>query len=285
MKIFTKVLLLLFLLSEVTFADVGKVKGKLFGSLENFMNENFENTDFKIKATESNNDNPEISIQTLQPIFDRNNELTFFQGSFFMHDEDRETLNLGIGTRILTEDENFILGFNTFYDNEFDYGHKRFGWGTEIKSSILELNTNTYYAHSGTNIGKNNVEETALDGYDIEIGSHAPFIPSLRFYTKFLRFDVPNGQDIQGLEYKSEFAVPNTGFILEVGRTDFSKIEGEWFYGIKYSLNKNKNKPREKFIKNKAYENISMKSRMYERVRRENIIVKDTSFKVQAGGF
>jgi hypothetical protein len=283
MNFFIKIILLLFLLSEVAVADVGKVKNKVFGSLENFMNENFENTDFKIKANENNIDNPEISIQTLQSISKKNNELIFFQGSFFMHDEDRETLNLGLGKRILTNDENFIFGFNTFYDHEFDYGHKRFGWGTEIKSSILELNTNNYYAHSGTNIGKNNVEEAALDGYDIEIGSHAPFIPSLKFYTKFLKFDVPKGQNIEGLEYKSEFAVPNTGFIFEVGRTDFSKIEGEWFYGIKFSSNKNK--PREKFIKDKAYENVSMKSRMQERVRRENIIVKDTSFKVQAGGF
>jgi hypothetical protein len=275
--------LFVFLFSTVTLADVNKIRSEVFGSLENFINEKFENTDIKIKASENNQDNPEISIQTLQPIFDKNNDLTFFQGSFLMHDEDRETLNLGIGKRILTNDENFIFGFNTFYDYEFDYKHKRFSWGTEIKSSILELNTNNYYGHSDTRIGKNDRNEKALDGYDVELGSHAPYIPSLKFYTKFLRFDVPSGQDIQGFEYKSELAVPNTGFTFELGRTDFSKIEGEWFYGVKFSSNGNKS--RGKFIKDKAYEKVSMKSEMYERVRRENIITKDVDFSFQAGGF
>ena len=205
MKTLIKALFFLFALSEISVADVGKVKNKVFGSLENFMNENFENTDFKIKATENTKDNPEISIQTLRSIVERNNDLIFFQGSFFMHDEDRETLNLGIGKRILTNDENFIFGFNSFYDYEFDYAHKRFSWGMEIRSSILELNTNNYYGHSGKKTGKNNIEEEALNGYDIEIGSHAPYIPTLKFYTKFLKFDVPSGKDIEGFEYKSEF--------------------------------------------------------------------------------
>ena len=39
------------------------------------------------------------------------NGLTFFQGSFFTHDGDRETLNLGFGKRILSDDESFLFRF------------------------------------------------------------------------------------------------------------------------------------------------------------------------------
>ena len=281
MKIFIKILVLLSLFCEISHADINKFKNETLSSLENLINKKFENTDFKIKATEKNK--PEISIQTHQSIIESNNDLTFLQGSFFMHDGDRETLNIGVGKRILTNDENFIFGFNTFYDYEFDYKHKRFGWGTELKSSILELNTNNYYANSGKKIGKDNKEEEALNGYDIEVGAHAPYIPSLKFYTKFLKFDSQSGQDIEGFEYTSELIVPYTGLTFEIGRTDYSKREDNWFLGIKFSSNNNKSNG--KLIKRKAYEKISMKNRMHERIRRDNIIKKDISFKFMAGAF
>ena len=39
--------------------------------------------------------------------------------------------------------------------------------GGEIKSSILELNTNHYFAISNEVTGKNSVKETVADGYDL----------------------------------------------------------------------------------------------------------------------
>ena len=39
--------------------------------------------------------------------------------------------------------------------------------GAEIKSSILELNTNHYFAISNEKTGKNNIKEEVADGYDI----------------------------------------------------------------------------------------------------------------------
>ena len=57
-------------------------------------------------------------------------EITFFQGSLFTYDE-RETLNLGLGKRILSDDESFMYGLNAFYDHELDYDHQRGSIGAE----------------------------------------------------------------------------------------------------------------------------------------------------------
>ena len=46
-----------------------------------------------------------------------------------MHDGDRETLNLGIGKRYISEDETTMYGLNAFYDHELDYDHSRMSLG------------------------------------------------------------------------------------------------------------------------------------------------------------
>ena len=151
------ILFFLFFLTPFSFADTLKIKNKFVSSFESFLNENFENTDFTIKSIE--NSKPEIGILTLKPLIDTDNGLTFFQGSFFTHDGDRETLNLGFGRRIFSNDDSIMFGLNTFYDYELDYDHQRTSLGAEIKSSILELNSNHYFALSNSRTGKDNIKE------------------------------------------------------------------------------------------------------------------------------
>jgi len=180
------ILFFLFFLTTVSFADTLKIKDKFVSSFESFLNENFENTDFTIKSIE--NSKPEIGILTLKPLIDTDNGLTFFQGSFFTHDGDRETLNLGYGKRFFNSDKSFLFGLNVFYDHELDYDHQRGSIGAEIKSSILELNTNHYFAISDEKTGKNNVKEEVADGYDLEIGAHVPYMPTAKIYTKLFEY-------------------------------------------------------------------------------------------------
>ena len=286
MKYFLKIISLTLIFTGISFADVQKIKDKAYISLEEFLNNGFENTDISIKSREKVK--PEISIRTLKPIHKNDTELTFFQGSLFTHDSDpaggiRETLNLGLGKRFLRDDENLMFGINAFYDHEFDYKHRRASIGTEIQSSILELNMNNYFAISDKKEGKNGNDEEALDGYDIEIGAHAPFMPTWKFYTKMFEFDVPSGKDFEGYEYSSEFLLPNSGLTLGVGRTDYSNHQDEWFFKISYSLNDLDRS--QNLITNQAYERVSMKDQMEKKVRRDNIIKKDLGFSFKAGGF
>ena len=73
------------------------------------------------------------------------------EGSYFLNQtsistrgNDRETFNTGFIFRNLSDDKKWIRGINLFYDHEFPYVHQRYSAGLEIKSSVLELNSNFY---------------------------------------------------------------------------------------------------------------------------------------------
>ena len=282
MKFIVKILIFQLLFISGSFAKVDKVVDRFYSSLESFLEENFENTDFSIKKIETIK--PEIGIQTFKIFSEDNSDLSFFQGSLFLHDSDRETFNIGLGQRYLSNDESILFGLNAFYDYEFDYEHQRFSIGAEIKSSILDLNYNQYFAQSSSKKGKNGKDEEALDGYDVELGAHLPYMPSIKAYLKAFDFEVPSGKDFQGLEFSTQFKVPNSGLSFEIGHTDYDHHNDQSFINLRYS-NSIKN-PATSLFSSEAFERISMKDRMYEKVRRENIIKKKgAAFTVKAGGF
>ena len=280
-----KYLILLFTVFVFTTssADTSKIKNKFFNSIESYFNSNFEDTEFSVKSKEGNK--PEIGILTFKPLNESDDGLTFFQGSFFTHDGDRETLNLGYGKRFFNSDKSFLYGLNLFYDHELDYDHQRGSVGGEIKSSILELNTNHYFAISHERTGKNNVKEEVADGYDLELGAHVPYIPTAKIFAKIFEYEIPGGSDYEGMEYSSKIGIPNSGVSIELGLKEFgnSSYDDHWFVNLTFNLSKIN--PGKNFINKEAYEKISMKDRKYEKVRRENLILKSKSFSVKAGGF
>ena len=282
MKFLVKILIFQLFFVSASFAKVDEVVDRFYSSLESFLEENFENTDFSIKKIETIK--PEVGIQTFKIFAEDSSDLSFFQGSLFLHDSDRETFNIGLGQRYLSNDESILFGLNAFYDYEFDYEHQRFSIGAEIKSSILDLNYNQYFAQSSSKKGKNGKDEEAIDGYDVEIGAHLPYIPSMKAYLKAFDFEVPGGNDFQGLEFSTLFKVPNSGLSFEIGHTDYDNHNDQSFINLRYS-NSIKN-PGTSLFSSEAFERISMKDRMYEKVRRENIIKKKgAGFTVKAGGF
>jgi len=276
------ILILTFFIFNASNADILKIKDNFFSSIESFLDGNFDDTDFSIKSTEGLK--PQIGILTFKPLNDTDDGLTFFQGSFFTHDGDRETLNLGFGKRILSNDESFLFGLNGFYDYEIDYDHQRASIGGEIKSSIFELSTNHYFGISGEQTGKNNIKEEVADGYDLEIGAHVPYVPTAKVYAKIFEYDIPGGSDFEGIEYSSNIGIPNSGMNFEVGYKDYGNngYDDQWFFNLTFS--KSKINPNTSFVSDKAFERVSMKDKKYEKVRRENLIVKSKAFSVQAGG-
>jgi len=277
------VLILTFFIFNASNADTSKIKDNFFSSIESFLDGNFDDTDFSIKSTEGLK--PQIGILTFKPLNDTEDDITFFQGSLFTHDGDRETLNLGFGKRMLSNDESFLFGLNTFYDHELDYDHQRASIGGEIKSSIFELSTNHYFGISGEQTGKNNIKEEVADGYDLEIGAHVPYVPTAKMYAKIFEYDIPGGSDFEGIEYSSNIGIPNSGMNFEVGYKDYgnNSYDDQWFFNLTFSLSKMN--PNISFVSEKAFERVSMKDKKYEKVRRENLIVKSKAFSVKAGGF
>ena len=271
------------IISNTVFAGWDTAKRRTLNKLESAINKNLDNTEVTITSTERNK--PEFKILTVQPLAEQENNITFFQGSAIRSDGDRETVNLGLGHRIFLNDDLTMLGINGFYDHELDYDHKRTSIGAELRTSAYEFNTNSYFAGSNSRTGKNNIAEESLDGFDFEVGGHLPYIPNWKVFTKHFDFEVPGGNDFEGLEYSTEIYVPGKGLKLVAGHKDYDNHNDNWFFGISFNLGAvNSNS---KFVKDTAYSLTSMKDKKLDKVRRENLIIKKkgSGFTVTASGF
>ena len=60
-------------------------------------------------------------------------------------------------------------------------------------------------------------------------------------------------------------------------------IRDRWFFNLTFNLSKIN--PNISLVSDEAFERVSMQDKKYEKVRRENLIVKSKSFSVKAGGF
>jgi adhesin/invasin len=269
--------------ANTAFAGWNTVKNKSLNKLESALNKNLDNTEVTITSTERNK--PNFEILTVQPLAEQEDNITFFQGSVIASDGDRETVNLGLGHRIFLNNDLTMIGINSFYDHELDYDHKRTSLGAELRTSAYEFNTNAYFAASNERTGKNNVQEESLDGYDFEVGGHLPYIPNWKVFAKHFDFEVPNGNDFEGLEYSTEIYVPGTGIRLTTGVKDYDNHKDNWFFKLSFNLGTvNSN---EKFVRDSAYQLTSMKDKKLDKVRRENLIIKKkgSGFTVTASGF
>ena len=252
-------------------------------SLENLIIEKIPNTEISITGAEEFK--PQYEILTVQPLRDDGKNITFFQGSLLRWDGDRDTINLGIGQRKFLLDKTVMLGANAFYDHEFQIDHSRTGLGLEMITSVGEARTNRYFANSNSrkNNNRSDAEEVALDGYDYEIGTHAPYIPDWKFFIKYFTWDKPNTSvDIEGYTYSTEFMTPfGLKLVAGLNKYDNSKDEQAFFSLVFSSSKTDKNK---KIIQAKAYDLKSVEDQKLTKVRRQNKII-NSSFSIKAGGY
>ena len=260
---------------------IDKAKNFTNDFVETYLESLVDRTEVTIEGFEG--EKPTFSILTTQPITESADlkDTTFWQGSIFVNDG-RETLNLGLGYRRLSDDEKWLSGINLFYDHEFPYNHKRASIGAELRSSVVELNVNKYYGLSNTLTGENGVQETALGGFEFELGTQIPYIPGTRFFAKQFKWDGEDGgTDLKGKTYSLNIGreiLTNTS--LEAGIHDYDGTKAsEKFAKLTYHFGK-QSKPAKPFISTVAFDNLkSMKDKRLDKVRRTNTIIK------QKGGF
>ncbi|CAO6132453.1 Inverse autotransporter, beta-domain containing protein [Candidatus Pelagibacterales bacterium] len=216
-------------------------------------------------------------ILVVAPLSDPKNVLntTFTQGSIFLHD-DRKTVNLGLGHRVLEFDKKLLLGANAFYDHEFPYDHQRASIGLEARSSVGEINANKYWAL--TKWKKAGIsDERALDGQDIEAAIPLPYINWAKASVRHFRWEGVDGtSDLKGNDYSLRAEVPIfRGLSIEAGVRDFDNKKDEHFVRLTYSPKAPADTLKTpQLVSNEAYTLTSMEDRRYEKVRRENLIVK-----------
>lgn len=256
---------------------------------EDGFNSLFSNTELTIEGRTKSD--PNFTLLTIQPISESEDkkDLTFFQGSI-LRQNNRDTINLGIGYRSLSDDEKWIYGVNAFHDYDNTYEHSRMSLGAELRSSVFEINANKYFATSGAKTGKDGNTERALDGYELEVGGQVPYIPSAKVFVKNWKWDGYQTSDTKGNTYSIQINAPIAPNItLEAGRKDFDSQTDIDFVNLTYRLKLGKVSTAEdtvvsSIIADQAFNNTSMKKRMLDKVRRKNQIVIQTGFTASAGG-
>ena len=204
---------------------------------------------------------------------------TFTQGSIYFSDNDRETLNLGIGKRKLVNNDTLILGANMFYDHELDYDHQRSSLGLEAISSVGSLRANQYFGISKFKSGLNGTREKALDGSDVEVGAPLPYLPWTNFSLRSFKWEGADGvPDLKGDEMSLEAQFP-MGLNVEVGkRSNDGTTEDVEFINITWTCC---NKEEQNFgISDKAYDLTSVADQRFQKVKRQNLIVKQSRISI-----
>jgi adhesin/invasin len=289
MNMFFKIFLLVLLTSFNANAEVikNKLKNELTKNSNDYISGTLESIfpTAEVSLSSGTSDKVTGSILFVSPLSDINNKenTLFTQGSIYFSDDDRETLNLGIGNRKLLINDTLMLGANIFYDNEIDYGHTRTSFGVEAISSVGSLRANQYYAISGwKNVGE--AQEKALNGSDIEVGVPLPYLPWTNFYLRTFEWEGSNGvADLKGDEMSLEAKLP-LGLNLEVGkRSNDGLTEDKEFIKLTWTCC---NREEQNFgISDKAYSLTSVADQRFQKVRRQNLIVKQQGFNFSAGGF
>ncbi|MDA7692734.1 inverse autotransporter beta domain-containing protein [Alphaproteobacteria bacterium] len=265
------------------------VMDKTLQVFEDGFNSLFSNTELTIEGRTKSD--PNFTLLTIQPISESEDkkDLTFFQGSI-LRQNNRDTINLGIGYRQLSDDEKWIYGVNAFHDYDNTYEHSRMSLGAELRSSAFEINANKYFATSGAKTGKDGNTERALDGYELEVGGQVPYIPSAKVFVKNWKWDGYQTSDTKGNTYSIQINAPIAPNItLEAGTKDFDTGTDIDFVNLTYKIGLGGGKSQQdelvqNLIAEQAFNNTSMKKKMLDKVRRKNQIVIQTGFTASAGG-
>jgi adhesin/invasin len=217
---------------------------------------------------------------------------TFFTQDSVYHKDDRTTVNLGLGYRRLEMDNKLLLGVNGFYDYEFPYGNRRTSIGIEARTTVGEVNFNQYWGASGWMNAANGLQEKSLGGTDIEIGVPLPYMNWAKVYGRgFIWYGIEGASDLKGTDVSLRAAPPILpGLAIEGGRRTYTdSTPDENFLRISYNLaDMSKVKPSQPWFSEKAYSLDSMESRRYDKVRRENLIVKQgnkNGLTIKVGGY
>ncbi|MDC6482985.1 inverse autotransporter beta domain-containing protein [Candidatus Pelagibacter sp.] len=224
-----------------------------------------------------------LVVKPLSDINDKQNT-TFTQGSVYFSDGNRETLNLGIGKRKLVNNDTLILGANMFYDHELDYDHKRSSLGLEAISSVGSLRANQYFGMTKFKSGLNGTQERALDGSDVEVGAPLPYLPWTNLSLRSFTWKGVDGEpDLKGDEISLGAKLP-IGLNVEVGkRSNDGTTEDNKFINVTWTCC---NKEEQNFgISDKAYNLTSVADQRFQKVKRQNLIVKQSQLDLTVIGF
>ena len=228
----------------------------------------------EISASFGDPSKPTAGILVVAPLSDiKDVKNTIFTQLSTFYNDNRTTVNIGLGYRRLEFNNKLLLGANLFYDHEFPYDHQRTSVGLEARTTAGEVNFNQYWGISGWKDGRNNLEERALGGTDIEIGIPLPYMNWAKFYARgFVWNSVDGVDDIKGNDLSFQARIK--GLVVEAGHRTYNRLSDEEFIRVFYNINSESNEDNFEWFSESAYKLASMEKHRFDKVRRENLIVK-----------
>jgi hypothetical protein len=277
---------------------IDAVKGQATNALslqgQTFLNNLFstQSGTTEIGATTIQNGLPIYNILLVRPIWESPDKIqtTFTQISAFTQNN-RTTGNLGFGYRQFVSGKKILLGANAFYDYEYPYGNQRTSIGGEIRSSVGELNVNYYFGASGWVNTENGMQEKSLGGYNAELAVPLPYMPATKLRASAFNWTGVSGiSNTSGTQYSISSPIWN-GLSLDVGRVNYSNgaMQNSNYLKLIWIFNADRKHDKNPFNFNKQpYLLEDMETRRYEKVSRQNLIIKaqrNGSFAVGVTGF
>lgn len=118
------------------------------------------------------------SVDALIPLYAGDKSIFFTQFGW-RNIDDRNTVNLGAGVRLFSDD--WMYGANIFHDNDFTGHNRRVGLGAEAWTSNLKLSGNYYLSLTNWHQSRDfaDYDERPANGWDVRAEGWLPAYPQL----------------------------------------------------------------------------------------------------------
>jgi len=284
--------------SVATAQDISNIanqlKNKAVNATESFvegvslkgLNSIFDKAELSI---EFNDGSPEFELGALKAYDEDNANAFFFNQIGINRYDERTTLNLGVGYRMLNADQTWMGGVNAFYDQEFPNDHKRNGYGVELISSAIQVRANSYNGTTGFIADRSGTNSKALDGNDASLKVALPYLPgAFAEYTTYKWEGLEGAKDAKGKKYSLGGNLSDN-LSAKVERTNYDDAATKDKTRVELSYNWNfgneSKRPTLFNTTDTAYQLTKLTTQKYDLVERENRIAKQKKFSATASGF
>lgn len=122
-----------------------------------------------------------VNLKLFSPWYDTEDTLIFSQISFQEYEHNRRIGNFGIGQRWDVADKKWLLGYNVFFDHDFQRAHNRLGVGAEAWTDYMKFAVNYYHPLSDWKDSRDFEDylERAARGFDVRFQGYLPQYPHL----------------------------------------------------------------------------------------------------------
>ena len=274
MKRIFKIILIFFIASSSNADVVGNGLDKASEKISEYTSglipgEGYTETSIDLRE----NSKPDYSILAVRELMNLDNGNIFTQFSLFNTEHaNKEKIigNFGLGIRKLSDDNNTLIGFNAFIDNDFTETNRRASLGLELRNSVLDFHTNIYEGLQDSQ------EERVLDGWEYRLAGQVPYLHWSKVFINYYEWDGVLREDIKGTKYGSDMILTNS-LDLELAYDNKSKkgLEDEWYAKLRFVHPPRNNGPTamDGISEDAWEENKDMTGELLSKVKRNNKIM------------